>query len=152
MAWCHKATTHHRSKWWPRFMSPYGVTRPQWLKLTHNAVCLYCSFFIWYVMYICIYSGVMWLKCQCQILYVARIMRFCTRFAIHYFCLGPVPLLTKRTDVLPQYFETARYVFTLLQLLWNLAGTSIDTIIDTSTSVASRLHAILRWDIRPFSE
>ena len=31
MAWCHQATSHHLSQCWPRSMSPYGVTRPQWV-------------------------------------------------------------------------------------------------------------------------
>ena len=30
MAWCHQATSHYWSQCWPRFMSPYGITRPQW--------------------------------------------------------------------------------------------------------------------------
>ena len=29
MAWCHQATSHYLSQCWPRFMSPYGVTRPK---------------------------------------------------------------------------------------------------------------------------
>ena len=28
MAWCHQATSHYLSQCWPRFMSPYGITRP----------------------------------------------------------------------------------------------------------------------------
>ena len=32
MAWCHQATSHYLSQCWPRFMSPNGVTRPQWVK------------------------------------------------------------------------------------------------------------------------
>ena len=32
MAWCRQATSHCLSQCWPRFMSPYGVTRPQWVK------------------------------------------------------------------------------------------------------------------------
>ena len=33
MAWCHQATSHYLSQWWPRSLSPYGVsvTRPQWV-------------------------------------------------------------------------------------------------------------------------
>ena len=31
MAWCHQATSHYLSQWWPRFLSPYGVTRPEWV-------------------------------------------------------------------------------------------------------------------------
>ena len=31
-AWCRQATSHYLSQCWPRSMSPYGVTRPQWLK------------------------------------------------------------------------------------------------------------------------
>ena len=32
MAWGHQATSHYLSQCWPRFLSPYGVTRPQWVK------------------------------------------------------------------------------------------------------------------------
>ena len=31
MAWCHKAPSHYMSQCWPRSLSPYGVTRPQWV-------------------------------------------------------------------------------------------------------------------------
>ena len=31
MAWCRQATSHYMSQCWPRSMSPYGVTRPQWV-------------------------------------------------------------------------------------------------------------------------
>ena len=31
MAWCHQATSHYLSQCWPRYMSPYGITRPQWV-------------------------------------------------------------------------------------------------------------------------
>ena len=31
MAWCCQATSHYLSQCWPRSMSPYGVTRPQWV-------------------------------------------------------------------------------------------------------------------------
>ena len=30
MAWCHQATSHYLSQCWPRSLSPYGITRPQW--------------------------------------------------------------------------------------------------------------------------
>ena len=33
MAWCRQATSHYLSQCWPRSLSPYGVTRPQWLNL-----------------------------------------------------------------------------------------------------------------------
>ena len=36
MAWCRQATSHYLSQCWPRSLSPYGVTRPQWVKLTRN--------------------------------------------------------------------------------------------------------------------
>ena len=32
LAWCHQATCHYLSQCWPRYLSPYGVTRPQWVK------------------------------------------------------------------------------------------------------------------------
>ena len=46
MAWCHQATSNYLSQCWPRSMSPYGVTRPQWVKkvLRHVEHCFF--FFI----------------------------------------------------------------------------------------------------------
>ena len=35
MAWCRQATSHYLSQCWPRFMSPYGVTRPQWVNVIY---------------------------------------------------------------------------------------------------------------------
>ena len=38
MAWCHQATSHYLIQCWARSMSPYGVTRPQWVNLMlHSA-------------------------------------------------------------------------------------------------------------------
>ena len=31
MAWCRQATSYYLSQCWPRSLSPYGVTRPQWV-------------------------------------------------------------------------------------------------------------------------
>ena len=31
MAWCHQATSHYLSQCWPRSVSPYDITRPQWV-------------------------------------------------------------------------------------------------------------------------
>ena len=31
MAWCRQATSHYLNQCWPSSMSPYGVTRPQWV-------------------------------------------------------------------------------------------------------------------------
>ena len=38
MAWCRQATSHYLSQCWPRFMSPYGITRPQWVNMEVNIV------------------------------------------------------------------------------------------------------------------
>ena len=32
MAWCRQATSHYLNQCWPRWPTPYGVTRPQWVK------------------------------------------------------------------------------------------------------------------------
>ena len=32
MAWCRQTPSHYLSQCWPRSLSPYGVTRPQWVK------------------------------------------------------------------------------------------------------------------------
>ena len=36
MAWCRQATSHYLSQCWPRSLSLYGVTRPQWVKWPCN--------------------------------------------------------------------------------------------------------------------
>ena len=33
MAWCHQASRHYLSQCTPSSMSPYGITRPQWVNL-----------------------------------------------------------------------------------------------------------------------
>ena len=35
MAWCQQATSHYLNQCWPRSMSPYGDTRPQWVNISH---------------------------------------------------------------------------------------------------------------------
>ena len=42
VAWCHQATSHYLSQCWPRSLSPYDITRPQWVKLSS-------PFQIWHV-------------------------------------------------------------------------------------------------------
>ena len=39
MAWCHQATSHYLSQCWPRSLTPYGITRPQWV----NSLTIYAS-------------------------------------------------------------------------------------------------------------
>ena len=42
IAWCHQPTSYYMTQCWPRSMSPYGVTRPQWVKqsILHQAMTL----------------------------------------------------------------------------------------------------------------
>ena len=47
MAWCRQATSHYLSQCWPRSLSPYGITRPQWVNWLwpSDTICLWalCS-------------------------------------------------------------------------------------------------------------
>ena len=36
MAWCRQAASQYLSQCWPRFTSPCGVTRPQWVNTMHK--------------------------------------------------------------------------------------------------------------------
>ena len=40
MAWCRQATSHYLRQWWPRSLSPYGVTRPQRVQCQNRGVTL----------------------------------------------------------------------------------------------------------------
>ena len=55
MAWCRQATSHYLSQCWPRFLSPYGVTRPQWVNsLTPGRwVILAINWWLWYLLWNC---------------------------------------------------------------------------------------------------
>ena len=44
MAWCHQATSHYLNQCWPSALSPYGVTRPQWVKFI--ATCRSCVIYV----------------------------------------------------------------------------------------------------------
>ena len=37
MAWCRQATSHYLSQCWQRSLSPYGVTRPQWVLINNSS-------------------------------------------------------------------------------------------------------------------
>ena len=57
MAWCCQATSHYLSQCWLRSLSPYGVTRPQWvkycIKLKHsNEKYCICLWWYWRIFYI----------------------------------------------------------------------------------------------------
>ena len=49
MAWCRQATSHYLSQCWPRSLSPYGVTRPRWVKASARTVMTKCGS--------CLYTG-----------------------------------------------------------------------------------------------
>ena len=42
IAWCCQATRHYLSQCWPKSMSPYSVTRPQWVLVPSASVVIYC--------------------------------------------------------------------------------------------------------------
>ena len=39
MVWCHQATSHYLNQCWPRSMTPYGVTRRQWVNFQLASYC-----------------------------------------------------------------------------------------------------------------
>ena len=43
MAWCRQATSHYLSQCWLRSLSPYGITRPQWVKTGANQIISWMS-------------------------------------------------------------------------------------------------------------
>ena len=46
MAWCRQAPSQYLSQCWPSSMSPYGVTRPQWVKfLCHDQIKILYHFY-----------------------------------------------------------------------------------------------------------
>ena len=49
MAWCRQATRHYLSQCWPRSLSPYGVTGPQWVKMDALKLAVHVLFLlVWF--------------------------------------------------------------------------------------------------------
>ena len=65
MAWWRQATSHYLSQCWPRSLSPYGVTRPQWVKKIVSEVnSLWPSDAIWWHRSESTFAQVMAFSCQ----------------------------------------------------------------------------------------
>ena len=93
MAWCRQATSHYLSQYWPRFVSPYGVTRPQCvltnmdsnMELSWQCILrcklweIYCVYFIEIAHFIVTLRCIKQWECVHAILYVTG---FITFFAI----------------------------------------------------------------------
>ena len=60
MAWCRQATSHYLNQCWPRSPTPYGATRPQWVKIIMSIN--------WSLMAIKIYifQNTTWIKKHCH--------------------------------------------------------------------------------------
>ena len=47
MAWCRQATSHYQNQCWPRSLTSYGITRPQWVKGATYLRYVYSSLLQW---------------------------------------------------------------------------------------------------------
>ena len=72
MVWCHQVTNHYLSQCWPRSLSPYGVTRPQWVKGTlvwrSDESDLWCNIYVTRIVTrkILIMTSVVMHRCDCK--------------------------------------------------------------------------------------
>ena len=67
VAWCRQATSHYLSQCWPSSMSPYGITRPQWvkllLKLGHGwVITSHCFTWMWWLIHALVMANLCQLK------------------------------------------------------------------------------------------
>ena len=49
MAWCRQATSHYLGQCWPRSLSPYGVTRPQWVNMWQSITWTKSDQVVWWL-------------------------------------------------------------------------------------------------------
>ena len=65
MAWCRQATSHYLNQCLPRSPTPYGVTRPQWVKKISGLMQYFdvVSVFLWAIDAICISMALIFLWC-----------------------------------------------------------------------------------------
>ena len=62
MAWCRQATSHYLNQCWSRSPTPYGVTRPQWVKqiistliLLTNHWCVSYEIVLWWMVVVMVW-------------------------------------------------------------------------------------------------
>ena len=84
MTWCRQASSHYLSQYWLRSMSPYGVTRLQWVDLSHTelfwrniynykfAICTFpqlqsCTFCIWWPYLFFLLLSISWFTGQTEL-------------------------------------------------------------------------------------
>ena len=79
MAWCCQAASHYLSQCWPRSLLPYGVTRPQWVKIGELADVM-CTIYHIFLNMECIMTFV-WAPCQ-MIWSICTCLNICTCLAI----------------------------------------------------------------------
>ena len=64
--WCLQATSHYLSQCWPRFMSPYGTTRPQWVNSSR-------PIFIFFLNTSCTWHGFKFLRtCEIALVWIPQ--------------------------------------------------------------------------------
>ena len=102
MAWCRQATSHYLSQCWPRYMSPYGVTRSQWVKAL-DAIAWQREFPVGFPVRVCA-SDLLLINIFLDI--VSLIESRCVIKAKHVllFCQLDRSFAVKTAEVLPQYF------------------------------------------------
>ena len=49
MAWCRQAPSHYLRQCWPRYLSSYGVTRPQWVLIIVSRGDMQCTYIFMFV-------------------------------------------------------------------------------------------------------
>ena len=130
MAWCRQATSHYLSQCWPRSLSPYDVTRPQWVKTWHGWVIVEKDFHTSSI------SLLMMIK-------ELRQNNSCS--ALAYFFLHVCRLLCWTIHVLPRYgqFSLEYRQFWRLEMVW-----CWNCLVLSILSINIILVALLLWECR----
>ena len=132
MAWCRQATSHYLSQGWPRFMLPYGVTRPQWVK--------FCCFdglkYVWWIPSLLRYLVGLGVEC-----YVSN------KTSVNSLISAVVMILTQLSlNKMGYIWHTTLFLFLIENVyIWNDISLKYDfesSIVDESTLVQIWLGAI----------
>ena len=82
MACCRQATSHYLSLCWPRSLSPHGVTRPQWVKITGHA-----RLDLYFCTYMHIDGSIQ--DCSISIANALEILQSCSKPSIYFMIFYP---------------------------------------------------------------
>ena len=125
MAWCHHATSQYQSQCWPRSMSPYGITRPQWVdKYLLYSSCSQVLLYFFLPKYNTFYNSLM--RVTLSDIYLYK-LQYIHPICLHI-CINKLTIIGSDSGLLPGWCQAIIWTNASILLIRNL-GTHFNDIL-----------------------